>query len=54
MLIEYNEKLDRRAAACEARRSHRVDQEQTGSSWAVCADCGVPLSRPDGGSVALS
>ena len=53
MMIDHNEEMDRLAAACEARRSHRVDDEQAGSSWVICADCGVPLSRPDGGPVAL-
>lgn len=46
--------MDRLAAACEKRRSHRVDDEPPGSGWVICADCGVPLSRPDGGPVALT
>lgn len=53
MMIDHNEVMERLAADCEARGSHRVDDEQAEAGWAICADCGVPLHRPDGGPVAL-
>lgn len=49
-MIDYNDEADRLAAACQARGAHRADAEEVG--WVICADCGIPLRRPDGGPVA--
>ncbi len=50
--IDINEESERRRAACAARGEHRL-LEESRSEWAICADCGTPLQRPDGGPIAL-
>ncbi|MCZ2818028.1 hypothetical protein [Modestobacter sp. VKM Ac-2984] len=51
MMVSHNEEMDRLAAACQTRGAH-TEGEDAGA-WIICADCGIPLVRPDGGPVAL-
>jgi hypothetical protein len=53
MLINHNEEMDRLAGECEARGAHLPPDDAHPVGWIICTHCGVPLSRPDGGPVAL-
>jgi hypothetical protein len=55
MMLDQGEESDRLQAECSARGRHLAPAlpEEDDGGWRICTHCGIPMSRPDGGPVAL-